>query len=99
MLFDNPCEHNGYLVTGRAVQLYAGKWQAQLLIERQGFVSEGMGVAPLCMERIEAEQQAVAVGRRIVDGASFALLTAAELPRSSNSIARPKHAVKSCAGA
>ncbi len=76
MFFDNPCEHNGYVITGRALELAPGRWQSQLLVERRGFVSEGIGIAPVCVGARAAEQQALLAGRRMVDGAGFGLLTA-----------------------
>jgi hypothetical protein len=77
MLFDNPCELNGYVITGNAFELAPGKWQSQLLVERDGCVAEAMGVSPLCVGARAAEQQALLAGRRMVEGASFALRSAA----------------------
>lgn len=77
MLFDNPCEHNGFVITGHAFELAPGRWQSQLLVERNGFVPEGMGIAPICVGARAAEQQALLAGRRMVDGAGFTLLSAA----------------------
>lgn len=76
MSFDNPCKHNGYIITGHAFELAPGRWQSQLLVERNGFVPEGMGIAPNCVGARAAEQQALLAGRRMVDGAGFALLSA-----------------------
>jgi hypothetical protein len=75
MFFNNPCEFNGYLITGHAFQVAPGRWQSQVLVERDGFVAEGMGVSPICIGARDAEQQALLAGRRMVDGAGFALLT------------------------
>jgi hypothetical protein len=77
MLFNNRCEHNGYIITGHALELAPGRWQSQLLVERDGFVPEGMGVSPICVAARAAEQQALLAGRRMVDGAGFTLRTAA----------------------
>ncbi|MES2756011.1 MAG: hypothetical protein V4693_01455 [Pseudomonadota bacterium] len=77
MFFDNPCELNGYVITGQAVELAPGRWQSQLLVEREGFVPEGLGVAPLCGAARAAEQQALLAGRRMVEGAGFSLRTPA----------------------
>ncbi|MDB5950349.1 MAG: hypothetical protein JWR65_2204 [Massilia sp.] len=77
MFFNNPCEHKGYVITGHAVELAPGRWQSQLLVERDGFVAEGMGVSPLCVAAGAAEQQALLAGRRMVEGAGFSLRTAA----------------------
>jgi hypothetical protein len=74
MLFDNPCDYNGYRITGHAFELAPGRWQSQLLVEREGFVPEGMGVSPVCIGARAAEQQALAAGRRMVEGTGFALL-------------------------
>lgn len=76
MFFDNPCEHKAYVIIGHAFELAPGRWQSQLLVERDGFVSEGMGVAPVCAGARAAEQQALLAGRRMVDVAGFGLLTA-----------------------
>jgi hypothetical protein len=78
MFFNNPCEHNGYVITGHAFELAPGRWQSQLLVERDGFVPEGMGVSPICIGARAAEQQALLAGRRMVEGAGFTLRTAAE---------------------
>lgn len=59
---DNPCEHNGYVITAHADGLAPGQWQSQLLVERDGFVPEGMDVSPLCMGARAAEQQALLAG-------------------------------------
>lgn len=75
MFFDNPCEHNGYIITGQAVELAPGRWQSQLLVEREGFVPEGMGISPICIGARAAEQQALLAGRHMVDGVGFALRT------------------------
>lgn len=75
MFFENPCEHNGYVITGHAVELAPGRWQSQVLVERDGFVPGGMGVSPLCMGARAAEQQALLAGRCMVDGTGFSLLT------------------------
>jgi hypothetical protein len=77
MFFDNPCEHNGYVITGHAFELAPGRWQSQLLVERCGFVSEAMGVSPMCIGAGAAKQQALVAGRRMVEGAGFTLRTAA----------------------
>jgi hypothetical protein len=77
MFFNNPCEHQGYVITGQARELAPGRWQSQLLVERDGFVSEGMGVSPICIGARAAEQQALAAGRRMVEGAGFTLRSAA----------------------
>lgn len=77
MLFENPCQHNGYIITGNAFELAPGRWQSQLLVERHGFASEGMGISPTCTGARAAEQQALLAGRRMVDGAGFSLLAAA----------------------
>jgi hypothetical protein len=76
MSFNNPCELNGYLITGNAFEQAPGRWYSQLLIERDGFVEEGMGVSPMCSGELAAEQQALLVGRRMVEGAGFTLRTA-----------------------
>jgi hypothetical protein len=75
MFFDNPSEHNGYVITGHAIELAPGRWQSQLLVERDGFVPGGMGISPICIGARAAEQQALLAGRRMVDGAGFSLLT------------------------
>jgi hypothetical protein len=77
MLFDNPCEHNGYVITGHPFELAPGRWQSQLLVERAGFVPEGMGIAPDCNGARAARQQALLAGRRMVAGAGFSLLSTA----------------------
>jgi hypothetical protein len=77
MFFNNRCEHNGYVITGNAFQLAPGQWQSQLLVERDGFVPEGMGVSPICVGAQAAEQQALLAGRRMVEGAGFTLRAAA----------------------
>lgn len=56
MLFDNPCKHNGYIITGHAFELAPGRWQSQLLVERNGFVPEGIGISPVCIGARAAEQ-------------------------------------------
>ncbi|HEX9173327.1 MAG TPA: hypothetical protein VF861_11745 [Telluria sp.] len=76
MFLDNPSRHNGYVITGHAYELAPGCWQSQLLVEREGFVPEGMGISPICVGARAAEQQALLAGRRMVDGAGFALLAA-----------------------
>lgn len=76
MFFDTPCEHKGYVMTGHAFELSPGRWQSQLLVERDGFVAEGMGVSPVCAGSRAAEQQALLAGQRMVDAAGFGLLTA-----------------------
>jgi hypothetical protein len=78
MFFNNPCAHKGYVITGQAFELAPGRWESQLLVEREGCVSEGMGVSPICVAAGAAEQQAVLAGRRMVEGAGFALRAAAE---------------------
>jgi hypothetical protein len=83
MLLDNPCEHNGYVITGHAFELAPGRWQSQLLVERDGFVPEGMGISPVCIGARAAEQQALLAGRRMVDGAGFGLLTESASGRAS----------------
>lgn len=77
MSFNNPCEHNGYVITGHAFELAPGRWQSQLLVERAGFVPEGMGIAPVCAGARAARQQALRAGMRMVDGAGFSLLSTA----------------------
>jgi hypothetical protein len=77
MFFNNPCEHNGYVITGHAFELAPGRWQSQLLVERDGFVPEGIGISPICMGAGAAEQQALLAGRRMVEGVGFTLRTAA----------------------
>lgn len=77
MSFNNPCEHNGYVITGHAFEVAPGRWQSQLLVERAGFVSEGMGIAPVCVGARAARLQALQAGRRMVDGAGFSLLSTA----------------------
>jgi hypothetical protein len=79
MLFSNPCEYNGYVISGQALELAPGQWQSQLLVERNGFVAEGMGISPVCIAAGAAEQQALLAGRRMVDGAGFSLRTSAVL--------------------
>jgi hypothetical protein len=76
MPYDNPTLHNGFLISGRGEQHYSGRWQCHLLIERPGFVAEGMAVVPLCDGALEAEQQAIAAGREMVDSPGFGLLPA-----------------------
>lgn len=76
MFFDNPCELNGYVLTGHAFELAPGQWQSQLLVERDGCVPEGIGVSPICVAARAAEQQALLAGRRMVEGAGFSLRTA-----------------------
>jgi hypothetical protein len=83
MLFENPCKHNGYVITGNAFELAPGQWQSQLLVERDGFAAEGMGISPTCTGARAAEQQALRAGRRMVDGAGFSLHAAS--PTASNS--------------
>jgi hypothetical protein len=77
MFLDNPCTYNGYVITGHAFELAPGRWQSQLLVERDGFVPEGIGVSPICIGARAAEQQALLAGRRMVDAVGFALLNAA----------------------
>ena len=77
MLFNNPCEYNGYVITGQALELAPGQWQSQLLVERDGFVPEGMGISPVCVAASAAEQQALLAGRRMVEGVGFTLRTSA----------------------
>lgn len=76
MFLDNPCTHNGYVITGNAFECAPGRWQSQLLVERSGFASEGMGISPACTGARAAEQQALLAGLRMVDGAGFCLLAA-----------------------
>jgi hypothetical protein len=76
MLFDNPCNHNGYVITAHAFELAPGRWESRLLVERDGFVPEGMGISPTCIGAGAAEQQALLAGRRMVDGAGFAMRAA-----------------------
>jgi hypothetical protein len=78
MFFNNPCEHNGYVITGNAFALAPGRWQSQLPVERDGFVPEGMGVSPICIGARADEQRALLAARRMVEGAGFTLLTAAK---------------------
>jgi hypothetical protein len=78
MFFSNPCEHNGFVITGNAFELASGRWQSQLLVERAGFVPHGMGISPICIGARAAEQQALLAARRVVEGAGFTLRTAAE---------------------
>lgn len=78
MFFNNPREHKGYVITGQAFELTHGRWQSQLLVEREGCVPDGMGVSPICVAAGAAEQQAVLAGRRMVQGAGFSLRAAAE---------------------
>lgn len=79
MPFNNPCEYNGYVITGQAFELAPGQWQSQLLLECDGFVPEGMGVSPVCVAAGAAEQQALLAGRRMVEGVGFTLRTSAVL--------------------
>lgn len=55
MFFDNPCEHNGYVITGRAFELAPGQWQTQLLVELDGFEPEGLGFSPICLAAHSAQ--------------------------------------------
>jgi hypothetical protein len=73
MLYDNPTLHNGFVITGSGVRLFSGQWHCQLLIERPGFAPSGMEVVPLCNGMVEAEQQAISAGCKMVDLAGFGL--------------------------
>lgn len=77
MLFNNHCEYYGYVITGQALELAPGQWQSQLLVERDGFVPEGMEISPVCVAIGAAEQQALLAGRGMVEGAGFTLHTVA----------------------
>lgn len=79
MFYDNTCEHNGYFITGHAFELAPDRWQAQLLVERNGFVSVGIGISPVCPGARLAEQQALVAGRRMVDSNGFGMLAASGL--------------------
>jgi hypothetical protein len=42
MFFNNPCEHNGYVITGNVFELAPGRCQSQLLVERDGFEQQAL---------------------------------------------------------
>ncbi len=68
MRYENPTEHKGFTVSAYAVQDASGTWQGSFVITKDGESVYRITNSASFDSQDEAEQQAISLGCRLVNG-------------------------------
>lgn len=68
MRYENPTEHKGFTVSAYALQEASGTWQGSFVITKNGESVYRITNAASFDSQDEAEQQAISLGCRVVNG-------------------------------
>ncbi|MDB5958972.1 MAG: hypothetical protein JWP59_266 [Massilia sp.] len=75
MKYERSEQYKGYQISGKASPCFR-RWESLLTVQRAKFLTEAIGVVPLCDSAQSAVDQALHAARLMIDTAGFSLQTA-----------------------